>query len=290
MSWFSLAGDLISAGASLFGGARSASESRDIARESREQSDYWNRISLAETQRRSREDDWRFRNLIRTRVADATAAGLHPLYALGASGGAPAGGSPSFMLGQSQSGSYLGPGIAAAGRAIGRAVSRGGRQRIDPLTEANVSLIREQTRGQRIQNDILLDQAAHAARKRVEQRAVHTGLGRAGPTDTPPLPGHSPAKAEQLDKGLFFGGSHLPMLPGYSSGSTWGEYFGEPGEWLGGAGTMAKHLPSWMSLGFRRRRDLADQVARIIGGKAYRRMSEGHKRSLARKVLNWLRK
>ncbi len=45
-------------------------------------------------------------------VADAKAAGLHPLFALGAAGA----GSPQFIAGQSQSGSALGDAVRGAGR------------------------------------------------------------------------------------------------------------------------------------------------------------------------------
>lgn len=56
---------------------------------------------------------------IQRRVADAKKAGIHPLFALGASVGA----SPTLMAGQSTSGSALGEGIAEAGRTLTRYAS-----------------------------------------------------------------------------------------------------------------------------------------------------------------------
>ncbi len=70
---------------------------------------------------------WQLRNLQDT-VADAKAAGLHPLFALGGSAaqGGYGGGMPSIpspiITGQSDSGSALGSGIASAGRAIARGI------------------------------------------------------------------------------------------------------------------------------------------------------------------------
>lgn len=70
-----------------------------------------------------------FEKAIRTRVADANAAGLHPLFALGAAGAS----SPTFVAGQAPTGSYVGAGQQTArhwsaglgdiARAVGRDIS-----------------------------------------------------------------------------------------------------------------------------------------------------------------------
>lgn len=88
-------GAAIGAGASLLGGSKSNSENRDIAREN------------AALQKEFAQHG------VRWRVADAKAAGLHPLYALGAQ--VPSF-TPSFQM------DAMGPAISEAGQTIGRAV------------------------------------------------------------------------------------------------------------------------------------------------------------------------
>lgn len=89
-------GSLISAGASLLGGSISDSRNRRLARE---------QMAM---QREFAQHG------IRWRVEDAKAAGLHPLYALGAQ-------VPSYSPLYSQS--AMGPALAEAGQSIGRAVA-----------------------------------------------------------------------------------------------------------------------------------------------------------------------
>lgn len=59
---------------------------------------------------------------IKDRVNDAKDAGVHPLFALGASTSSTG---PSFIAGQSNSGSHIGDGIAAAGAALATAAGQG---------------------------------------------------------------------------------------------------------------------------------------------------------------------
>lgn len=89
-----------------------------LDRESRD----WNLQRQAEQYDWMREDRAREDRFIQRRVADAKAAGLHPLFALGASSG----GSPSFMAGQSTAGTAAAASVSESplGRAA-RAAARG---------------------------------------------------------------------------------------------------------------------------------------------------------------------
>lgn len=65
------------------------------------------------------EDQRREDSTIQRRVADARAAGLHPLFALGAAGGAPSGAAPTtFIPGQAASGSFGGDAIQGVAEGI----------------------------------------------------------------------------------------------------------------------------------------------------------------------------
>lgn len=79
-------------------------------------------------QRAQAQFDQQMDHSIRRRVEDAKRAGVHPLFALGASPGA----SPTATIsGQSDSGSFLGEGIAAAAKTVGKAM--------DPLSQAQIT-------------------------------------------------------------------------------------------------------------------------------------------------------
>lgn len=109
-------GSLISAGASILGGAFGGSKSRRnrdmVAAERKWQQDM-------------RYEDWeRQNNYLQRRVIDARKAGLHPLYALGAqpttSGAMPS--TPNMM--STESDAALGQGLANAGQALGQGLSQ----------------------------------------------------------------------------------------------------------------------------------------------------------------------
>lgn len=98
----------ITAGAGLLGGLFDRSSNK--------------RASAAEIARLEAREDSRFQRA----TVDAKAAGLHPLFALGAAGA----GSPSFMAGQSQTGSALGDAV----RGVGRVASAQQRSKIPSMT------------------------------------------------------------------------------------------------------------------------------------------------------------
>lgn len=102
---------LIGAGSNLIGGLLDRGEAEDAAA----RSDYWNEKSYG----LARESlDWN-KAYIQNRAADARAAGIHPLYAMGSPGV-----SASFTAGQAPTGSGLGTGIARAGEAVADMVAR----------------------------------------------------------------------------------------------------------------------------------------------------------------------
>ena len=118
----SVAGSVISAGSSLIGGAMSAKNARKIAQ------------MQIKAQREFAQ------NGIQWRVDDAKKAGLHPLYAIGASG--------ATYTPVSQDSSAMGNAVADAGAYLGKAVS----QAIDKDTQKE--LIQENLQWQREQRDM----------------------------------------------------------------------------------------------------------------------------------------
>ncbi len=122
---------------------------------------------------------------LQRRVADAKAAGLHPLFGLGASPGG--GGSSGFIPGQSSTGSALGAGIAQAGRAVGRGFEGQARAKLvdAQIRSADASAARDTAQALSIDS----------ARKRAEQDVLnvrpfeegHEGV-RIYPAGTNPAP------------------------------------------------------------------------------------------------------
>lgn len=156
-------------------------------------------MDRAESRRaQSKQDDWNWRSLqfardqfernIQTRVKDARAAGIHPLFALGAAG---AGGSFSAGV-MPASGSALGEGIARAGEAISHARTK------NPLQAMQSRLLAAQTKQAEAaaSRDLAEAQALASTTKRREQAALTRPLvPGAGPTrirlgETPPKPTH----------------------------------------------------------------------------------------------------
>ena len=128
MAW----GNVISAGAGLLGGFLSDSSNEDIARQNREESRWWNQRAEAWAKQSLEWQREQWLGTIQARVRDARAAGIHPLYALGAASSNFGGASPSFGVSQElPTGSGLGRGLEVAGRALGSAVDqfRGRKQR-----------------------------------------------------------------------------------------------------------------------------------------------------------------
>lgn len=222
-------GALISAGASLLGGAMQSSnvdkankQAAKKARNARKIANrrYVNSVKFAKSEQ-ARQDRVAANNIalqkefaqqgIRWKVEDAKAAGVHPLYALGASthsfspvsvGGAGYPGDP----GVSQSTPAIDTGmpnaLANAGQDIGRAVSamKTPQERMsDALALENMSL----------QNDLLRSQIAQNF-----SRSFGAGTG-------PGMPGVS-----------MIAGTKVPHSARWSNAQDLADRYGEPAEWL----------------------------------------------------------
>ncbi len=107
------------------------------------------------------EDRKREDTRIQRTVADAKAAGIHPLFAMGA---VPSSGAAGFIPGQSPSGSALGAGISRAGAEIARGMGRKGQGLL--LASQIKSNEASATR------DMAQAAATDSARKRAEQEAL----------------------------------------------------------------------------------------------------------------------
>lgn len=140
----------ISAGASLLGGALSSHSSRSAARR--------NEAAQREFAQQG----------IRWKVADAKAAGIHPLYALGAS-------THSFTPSHVGDTS-MGSGLAAAGQDIGRAITATQTQEERERAEAQRQSERAEGSRSRRLSEMLLEEQVAAARQSNIRSAAETDL------------------------------------------------------------------------------------------------------------------
>lgn len=146
---------LISAGGSLLGGLFGSKQS-DLP-----------------SQRAQAQFDQQMDHSVRRRVEDAKRAGLHPLFALGASPGA----SPTAHIsGQSDSGSLIGEGIGQAARSVAKA--------FDPATQAQLKNIESSTEANFAQAQLYRSQA-----KRAEVEANSGPVRTFAATESPPFKG-----------------------------------------------------------------------------------------------------
>lgn len=142
---------LIGAGGSLLGGL------------------FGSKKSTINAQRAEAQFDAQMDQTIQRRVADAKKAGLHPLFALGASPGA----SPTATIsGQSDSGSLIGQGIGQAARHVAKA--------LDPTTRAQLKNLESSSEANFAQAQLYRSQA-----KRAEVEANHTAVRTYAATETP---------------------------------------------------------------------------------------------------------
>lgn len=164
-------GSLISAGTSILGGLLGKS-SADATREAQQAMADKNIAMQREFAQ----------NGIQWRVADAKAAGIHPIYALG-SGGA----SFSPVSAAFQSDTSLPNALASAGQDVGRAIdkTRTASQRMDARGEAATAL---QLEGLKLDNDL---KRAEIASKTARLRADQVGPPMPASADAYLIPGQS---------------------------------------------------------------------------------------------------
>lgn len=176
-------GEVVSAGSSLIGG-------------------------LINSGRQNEMDDFARKSVthgIRMRVKDATQAGIHPLYAMGAN-------IPTYSPSVSVGG--IGDAFASAGQDIGRAVSQG----MTPEGRAASTLSTLAVERAGLENDLLRSQI----------RALNA------PGSAPGLPG-SGNNADPLK----MAGVSIAANPGWSDAQDVENRYGELGDWLYGVPVMA---------------------------------------------------
>lgn len=174
-------GNLIGAGASLLGGLFSSSATKDANRAAAAAQERATQLALADKQT-DRELQEKFaRSGIQWRVEDAKAAGIHPLYALGANTSSYSGSPISVGTAPIAADTGMASAVAASGQDIGRAINatRSQSQREDAFT-STVQGLTLQKMG--LENELLASQI-----KRLQVNA------------NPPMPGGlSNAPADQL--------------------------------------------------------------------------------------------
>lgn len=203
-------GNLISAGASLIGGMMNRDAAKDASRQAAEQARRNEEMQIAFAQKG-----------IRWKVDDAKAAGIHPVYALGA----PTTSFSPVSL-SSTADTSMGSAIASAGQDIGRAVNatRTAGERSDVYTDT-VKKLSLQKMG--LENDLL---ASQIAKLKVN--------------DNPPLPSIAPdkdapfhvpeAKKSEERPPLMFGGQRWLTNPDNSPMQAWENQYGDdgPASWI----------------------------------------------------------
>lgn len=202
-------GSLVSAGASLLGGLL-GKKSADKARESQEAANAAN----AALQREFAQ------NSIRWRVADARAAGIHPIYALGAP---TISASPSYVGATADN--SMGAALANAGQDIGRAINatRTTPERVLALQEAQLRL-----ESLKLDND-------------VKRASLASSVMRLAQNSNPPMPAigdgdfvvPEASKSEERPPLMLFG-KRVYTPSGTSPMKAWEDQIGDDGplSWL----------------------------------------------------------
>lgn len=192
-------GPLISAGASIIGGLFNRDSAKDAQAATQ--------ANLAQQYQQQKEFA---QNGIKWRAKDAKDAGIHPLYALGASIPSYTPQSVSFAADNS-----VGNSLASAGQDIGRAINA---TRTQPERDAafSSSVQRLQVEGMELDNQI-------------KQASLASSIQRLKQNANPPLP--IPEGKSEDRPPLWFGGARWATDPQSSSVEDWQKRYGEPAEW-----------------------------------------------------------
>lgn len=217
-------GELISAGANLLGGwLGQKSQDENAANNIKYQKQF-------------------AKNSIQWRAADALKAGIHPIYALGASGSSF---SPVSV------GDSMGPAIAAAGNDIGRAVATG----MSPEGQVSAKMTALALERGGLENELLRSQI-----RSINAPGSPPGIS---------MPGSDPS-----DPMKIFGRT-INAHPGFSDAQVIENRYGELGDWLYGLPVMSADAVHNLDVGSAERRKqqgrfdaIADAVYnRLFGGK-----------------------
>lgn len=171
--------DLVGAGAILGGLGQAAGGVAGLFGGGNSNQGYWQQLGLMREQAQLQREF--AQQGIQWRVADAKAAGIHPLYALGGSG---ASYSPSAISVGTGQGSDLGRDLGNMGAGLGRAVAAAGSKEDRAATEFSSAMRVMQLKRAGLENEHLETQimASRAALQRAQLGpGIPTGLGVAGP-------------------------------------------------------------------------------------------------------------
>lgn len=196
-------GSLVSGAASLVGGFLNRSAAKDAQTATN--------INLRDQYEHQKEFA---QNGIKWRADDAKRAGIHPIYALGASTPSYSPQSVSFAADNS-----LGNALSNAGQDIGRAINA---TRTAPERDAafSKSVQQLQLEGMGLDNQI-------------KQATLASSIQRLRANANPPLPIAEATKADDRPLG-YVGGSKIHTDPSTSNvDDFWTKRYGEPGEWVG---------------------------------------------------------
>jgi len=243
-------GNLVSAGASIIGGFlnRSAAKDAQTATNINLQNQYEHQKEFAQ-------------NGIKWRAHDAKQAGIHPIYALGASTPTYTPQSASFAADNS-----LGNALGAAGQDIGRAINA---TRSAPERDAafSTSIQRLQLEGMGLDNQI-------------KQATLASSIQRLRANANPPLPIPEADKHGERPLGVV-GGTKVHTDPLTSNvDDFWSKRYGEPGEWLGAPMVL------WQDF----KKNYGDNSALEILRDIDRRTSSSSIGSAATGVRSWFRR
>lgn len=211
-------GALIGAGASLLGGVLSNKAQKEQ-----------NKAAEAQALRQENLQREFAQSGIQWKVKDAEAAGVHPLFALGANTTSY---QPSNVGGGASDFSFIGE----AGQNIGRAIDA---TRSTPASALALQLGKIQLEGAQLDNDLKRTQLASAIQTNMPphpgmpspfQRNFVDGQGDSG-SDEPTIPLMHAAKQPQFTPNLRAFGYDIAPNPAFSDGQTFQDRYGEPGEW-----------------------------------------------------------